>query len=275
MSEKKGEKQGSFVEPPMGEEIPAPSEPMPTPQDPEVPLFQKLDAIITEMKENTKALNGLAHQICRLADAKGAPTGTPTPPSKTPTFLEHKAGEEAPIQIPAKPEKRLPQPPPEVKRVMDAFPEDLRAKLSFSKRGNVIRVGIREYLGSENFARAGAVSRNLGGQYVSAGKESHFIVPIKPPEKTQTETRQAPTPAEPKPPTPQPTSGITVESIRDAFTKDLEDMLTFEDMGSWIRIAPRQYLGSENFAKIASVVRELKGEYVSAGKQSHFKVPKK
>ena len=34
---------------------------------------------------------------------------------------------------------------------------------------------------------------------------------------------------------------------------------------------PRNYLGSETFAKVAAIVRNSNGEYVSAGKESHFK----
>lgn len=67
----------------------------------------------------------------------------------------------------------------------------------------------------------------------------------------------------------------TVENIRMLFPKNLEEMLTFEETGEYIVIKPRQYLGSENFAKIASIVREAGGEYISAGKESHFRVSKK
>jgi len=67
----------------------------------------------------------------------------------------------------------------------------------------------------------------------------------------------------------------TVESVRVLFSEELEGMLGFEETGDYIVIKPRQYLGSENFAKIASVVREAGGEYISAGKESHFRVPKK
>jgi hypothetical protein len=67
---------------------------------------------------------------------------------------------------------------------------------------------------------------------------------------------------------------VTTSSIKVAFPEDLEAMLTFEDKGDSIRIKPRQFLGSENFAKIAAVVRGLSGEYVSAGKDSHFRVAK-
>lgn len=66
-----------------------------------------------------------------------------------------------------------------------------------------------------------------------------------------------------------------LEEIKVTFPNDMQKLLTFEDKGDHIRVAPRQFLGSENFAKIASIVRDLEGEYVSAGKESHFKVGKK
>ncbi|MEM2108361.1 MAG: hypothetical protein QXL10_03655 [Candidatus Bathyarchaeia archaeon] len=66
-----------------------------------------------------------------------------------------------------------------------------------------------------------------------------------------------------------------LEDIRIAFPEDLESMLSFEDKGDYIIVKPKQFLGSENFAKIASTVRGMGGEYISAGKASHFRVPKK
>ena len=54
----------------------------------------------------------------------------------------------------------------------------------------------------------------------------------------------------------------------------MENMLFFEEADKYVIIKPRQYLGSENFAKIASIVRSEGGEYISAGKESHFRVPK-
>jgi len=67
----------------------------------------------------------------------------------------------------------------------------------------------------------------------------------------------------------------TIEDIRIAFTEDLESLLSFEEKDDYILVKPRQFLGSENFAKIASAVRGMGGEYISAGKESHFRVPKK
>lgn len=83
------------------------------------------------------------------------------------------------------------------------------------------------------------------------------------------------------PSTPAPPSELEMEGergideVRMAFPEDLEGLLSFEDKNEFIVIKPRQFLGSENFAKIASIVRGLGGDYVSAGKESHFRVPKK
>jgi len=74
-------------------------------------------------------------------------------------------------------------------------------------------------------------------------------------------------------PAPAPAERMrSVKDIRTLFPKELEDMLNFEETGKYIVIKPRQYLGSENFAKIASIVRGTGGEYISAGKESHFRV---
>jgi hypothetical protein len=67
----------------------------------------------------------------------------------------------------------------------------------------------------------------------------------------------------------------SVDEIRMSFPEDLENRLGFEEKGDFIIIKPKQFLGSENFAKIASAVRGMGGEYISAGKESHFRVPKK
>ena len=67
----------------------------------------------------------------------------------------------------------------------------------------------------------------------------------------------------------------SVENVRVAFPEDLETLLSFQEKDDYIMVKPRQFLGSENFAKIASAVRGMGGEYISAGKESHFRVPKK
>lgn len=64
------------------------------------------------------------------------------------------------------------------------------------------------------------------------------------------------------------------EDVRGLFPGDLKEMLEFEETEEYVVIRPRRYLGSENFAKIASIVRDTGGEYVSAGRESHFRIPK-
>jgi len=66
----------------------------------------------------------------------------------------------------------------------------------------------------------------------------------------------------------------SVEGVRESFSSDLEELLSFEEAGDYIIIKTRRFLGSDNFAKIASIVRSLGGEYISAGKDSHFKIPR-
>jgi hypothetical protein len=67
----------------------------------------------------------------------------------------------------------------------------------------------------------------------------------------------------------------SLEDLQMSFPEELEARLGFEEKGEYIIIKPKQFLGSDNFAKIASAVRGMGGEYISAGKDSHFRVPKK
>jgi len=86
---------------------------------------------------------------------------------------------------------------------------------------------------------------------------------------TQTTATQAPTPPEAS------AKQRSLDEIRMSFPEELEARLSFEEKGDYMIIKPKQFLGSENFAKIASAVRGMGGEYISAGKDSHFRVPKK
>ncbi len=86
--------------------------------------------------------------------------------------------------------------------------------------------------------------------------------------------------APPPAPTPVPETvevgrKMEIEDIKMTFPEDLEGLLNFEEKDDYIMIKPRQFLGSENFAKIAQIVRGMGGDYVSAGKESHFRVPKR
>jgi hypothetical protein len=72
-----------------------------------------------------------------------------------------------------------------------------------------------------------------------------------------------------------PEKSKALEDVKMMFPDDLENLLNFEEKDDYIIIRPRQFLGSENFSKIASTVRGMGGDYVSAGKASHFRIPKK
>ena len=79
----------------------------------------------------------------------------------------------------------------------------------------------------------------------------------------------------PAPPT-VPTKISSAEDVQAAFPPELSEMLFFEVADDYVLVKPRGYLGSDNFRQIASVVRDqLGGEYVSAGKDSHFRIPKR
>ena len=74
---------------------------------------------------------------------------------------------------------------------------------------------------------------------------------------------------------PVPKEVSRIEDVAYEFDEETRKLLTFEDQGNFIVIKPRQYVGSELFSKVASKVRaDLGGEYISAGKESHFRVPK-
>ena len=96
-----------------------------------------------------------------------------------------------------------------------------------------------------------------------------------------TSTPKAPVTPAPKPSQTPAASPVetpktrSIEDVRMSFPEELETRLGFEEKGDYIIIKPKQFLGSENFAKIASAIRGMGGEYISAGKDSHFRVPKK
>ncbi|MGD6851530.1 MAG: hypothetical protein ACQCN6_05660 [Candidatus Bathyarchaeia archaeon] len=119
---------------------------------------------------------------------------------------------------------------------------------------------------------------------VSASLKILSVSQVSPPKPAAT---SAPAPA-PKPPVttapkPSPAPATpsfesskqrTVDDIRMSFPEDLESRLSFEEKGEYIIVKPTAFLGT-NFAKVASAVRGMGGEYISAGKDSHFRVPKK
>ena len=66
---------------------------------------------------------------------------------------------------------------------------------------------------------------------------------------------------------------MDIEKTKTLFPEELRDLLVFTERSGYVVIKPRQYIGSDAFARVAHVVREANGEYISAGKDSHFRIP--
>lgn len=67
---------------------------------------------------------------------------------------------------------------------------------------------------------------------------------------------------------------VSMEDIKRLFPEDLESLLSFQEMADHFLVKPRQFLGPDVFSQVAARVREVGGEYISAGKESHFRIPK-
>ena len=63
-----------------------------------------------------------------------------------------------------------------------------------------------------------------------------------------------------------------IEKLKQSLG-DLAEYLSFTVRDGKAVLTPRQFLGAENFAKIARIAREHGGEYISAGKESRFEIP--
>jgi hypothetical protein len=74
-----------------------------------------------------------------------------------------------------------------------------------------------------------------------------------------------------KPETPRKEAG----PIELLFPPQIADMLNFSWVDPYTVVKPKQFLGADNFNKVAGIVRGAGGEYVSAGKESHFRIRKK
>jgi hypothetical protein len=85
------------------------------------------------------------------------------------------------------------------------------------------------------------------------------------------EQAQQPQPQQPKKMV-QLTIQEQLERLKQPFG-ELAGYLTFTVKEGKAVLTPRQFLGAENFAKIAKIVREHGGEYISAGKESRFEMP--
>ncbi|MBS7650887.1 MAG: hypothetical protein QXL25_03325 [Candidatus Bathyarchaeia archaeon] len=62
--------------------------------------------------------------------------------------------------------------------------------------------------------------------------------------------------------------------VLNLFPEELRSMLRVEDAGDRFIIKPTRWLGKDRFNMAMTVIRRKNGEYIPAGKDSHFTIPK-
>jgi len=65
-----------------------------------------------------------------------------------------------------------------------------------------------------------------------------------------------------------------VEQVRMLFPEQYLRILKIYEDGDFVIVMPKSFIDPKDYSKIAAIVREVKGEYVSQGKQSHFRIKK-
>ena len=68
---------------------------------------------------------------------------------------------------------------------------------------------------------------------------------------------------------------VTMEKVVSSIPTKVREKLLFEEDDEEIRVKPQEFLGRDDFRTVASTIRELGGEYISAGRSSYFRVPRK
>jgi len=182
-----------------------------------------------------------------------------------------KEEEPQPVEVAPSIPKPVQNPPsPAVEKIVKAFePYKDLVELDLEESEQFVIVRPKGFLGNENFSKIASLSKSLNGVYVSQGRKSHFKIPKlesgkSNQKKTSQKTIQSPSPSKENKAFPF-----------DLFPEDLASMLKIVEEKDKYVIKTRQFLGAENFAKIASIIRDAGGKYISAGKDSHFEIPKK
>lgn len=67
---------------------------------------------------------------------------------------------------------------------------------------------------------------------------------------------------------------ISVASIESVIPEEVKDSITITENTDRFIIKSKKFLGTENFAKLGSAIRNINGRYISAGKESRFEIMK-
>jgi hypothetical protein len=68
---------------------------------------------------------------------------------------------------------------------------------------------------------------------------------------------------------------FSASDLLGLFPSELKPLLRVEDAGDKFIVKPTKWLGKEKFNAAMAVVRQKGGEYIPAGKDSYFSIPKK
>lgn len=79
-------------------------------------------------------------------------------------------------------------------------------------------------------------------------------------------------PAEPKPIAKPSVPAITVSRVNEALGEDANLVVVSLDSAGLITVKPREFLGKEKFSEIAAKLKAFDAQYVSAQKDSRFKI---
>lgn len=67
---------------------------------------------------------------------------------------------------------------------------------------------------------------------------------------------------------------VEVARVAELFPRDVRAALSFEGTADVTVIRPKHFLGAGEFTKILEIVKAHNGSYKSAGKGSHFRIPR-
>jgi len=126
-------------------------------------IYGKLCALVDEMKMLNAVFSKASEPKTFQNPAPIQPTSGNIPPMQS----------TAPLQMPPKPTEQTPR----VKEILAAL-EPVKDLLIIDTESSTMLVLVKpaQFLGPENFAKVASVVRAIGGQYVSAGKNSHFEI---------------------------------------------------------------------------------------------------
>ncbi len=64
-----------------------------------------------------------------------------------------------------------------------------------------------------------------------------------------------------------------IQKVKERFLDKWIERIEFLHQENFIIVKTKQYLNTDDFEELRAIIKDFGGEYVSAGKDSHFKIP--